>query len=557
MASGAPASAPAKLHGYDWWRSIGSPRLICAPMVDQSELAFRQLTREFGCELAVTPMLHARLSLEQPDYLRGSRGGEGNFSTAPADRPLLAQFCGNDAATLLAAGRLVEREVDGVDLNLGCPQGIARRGHYGSFLLEETALLEGIVSALHAGLAVPVTCKIRILPTLEATLALARALERAGCSMLTVHGRTRANMKQSITEADWGVVRAIKEAVGIPVVANGSVACRADVDACLRATGCDGVMVSEALLEDPGLFSCGQPTRGPLLARRGGDAAEALGSIDTTRVAASGAGSDDALVSALSVQRPAAGVKTVAEPVMVSVGEGSRPGDAALGAAGEAFLQTGGCVSLQDEGRVDLPVVSRAGRSVENHTLAAPRRCNQFELCTRYLELVNEFPAGWPSVKPHVFKMLFGALRVVPDLRQRRGEKARSVDEVAAIVREAAERYEASVFRNALVAGSAELATLRAEAGAQRERNPRCAWSEPEYLLDPSFPGSWYMRFRPDAYSGRKAPALNSEEMAPSRALKRAATEAAEIEHSSEGAKAAKVGEVTSEAGGCFTWGSC
>ena len=292
MASGAPASAPAKLHGYDWWRSIGSPRLICAPMVDQSELAFRQLTREFGCELAVTPMLHARLSLEQPDYLRGSRGGEGNFSTAPADRPLLAQFCGNDAATLLAAGRLVEREVDGIDLNLGCPQGIARRGRYGSFLLEETALLEGIVSALHAGLAVPVTCKIRILPTLEATLALARALERAGCSMLTVHGRTRANMKQSITEADWGVVRAIKQAVGIPVVANGSVACRADVDACLRATGCDGVMVSEALLEDPGLFSCGQPTRGPLLARRGGGAAEALGPIDATRAAVSDVGTD-------------------------------------------------------------------------------------------------------------------------------------------------------------------------------------------------------------------------------------------------------------------------
>jgi hypothetical protein len=328
--------------------------------------------------------------------------------------------------------------------------------------------------------------------------------------MLTVHGRTRANMKQSITEADWGVVRAIKQAVGIPVVANGSVACLADVDACLRATGCDGVMVSEALLEDPGLFSGGMPTRGPLLARRGGGFAGAPRSAGGACATTDEAGLQDS-----------------------------------------ASLKKG-----EDEGSREA---DHSGQRAGDPAPPLPGRCSQFELCARYLELAVEFPAGWPAIKPHVFKMLFGALRVFPDLRQRLGEKARSVDEVAAIVREAAARFEASAFKGALAAGSAELAALRAEARLQRERNPRCAWSEPEFLLDPSFPGSWYMRFRPDAYSGRRAPARNSEEMAPSRAPKRAADEAANDSSSAaEAVKAARVvGEVTQEAGGCFTWGSC
>lgn len=90
---------------------------------------------------------------------------------------------------------MVQHMCDAVDLNLGCPQDIARRGRYGSFLLEETELITSIVRTLHEGLDIPVTCKIRCLPTLEATIALARALQDAGCQMLTVHGRTKEENK--------------------------------------------------------------------------------------------------------------------------------------------------------------------------------------------------------------------------------------------------------------------------------------------------------------------------------------------------------------------------
>ena len=116
----------------EWWKSIGAPELVVAPMVDQSELAFRRLCRAHGAGLAVTPMLHARHFAE-----RGYR--EANWSVDDGhrefDRPLLVQFAANDAAELLAASRHVEGACDGVDINLGCPERVAKKGRYGAFLV--------------------------------------------------------------------------------------------------------------------------------------------------------------------------------------------------------------------------------------------------------------------------------------------------------------------------------------------------------------------------------------------------------------------------------------
>eukprot|EP00931_Biecheleriopsis_adriatica_P121738 TRINITY_DN96796_c0_g1_i1.p1 TRINITY_DN96796_c0_g1~~TRINITY_DN96796_c0_g1_i1.p1 ORF type:complete len:390 (+),score=77.66 TRINITY_DN96796_c0_g1_i1:45-1214(+) len=253
--------AAEKLRGRAFWEAIGSPKMVCAPMVDQSELAFRMLCRRYGTELAYTPMLHSRMFSTQPKYRKEQ------FSTCPEDRPLVAQFCGDDPSTVLAAAQLLpEGSVDAVDLNCGCPQGIARKGHYGAYLLSEPDLIEGIVRKLDQELAVPATVKFRMVNAneLQDTLNLASRLEAAGASVLTLHGRTKEMKGQSTGPCNWDAIAAVKRRVGIPLIANGGIHTYEDVERCLQATGCDAVMSSEALLENPALFNGPTASRKPL-----------------------------------------------------------------------------------------------------------------------------------------------------------------------------------------------------------------------------------------------------------------------------------------------------
>ena len=229
-------------HAAAWafWRRIGSPRTVLAPMVNQSELAFRMVARHYGAKLCFTPMLHSTLFASSEAYRLD------NFDACSQERPLVTQFCGDDPATLLAAASLAQGECDAIDLNCGCPQAIARRGHYGAFLLEEPDLIVRIVATLAApgALRVPVLVtnthphhspsplltvalplpvhlpfpstspppspssvpltliliftlcphpyqvlvKMRLLPSLEQTVALAVRLQAAGASVITLHG---------------------------------------------------------------------------------------------------------------------------------------------------------------------------------------------------------------------------------------------------------------------------------------------------------------------------------------------------------------------------------
>ena len=104
-----------------FWDKLGRPRYVVAPMVDQSDLAFRLLCRRYQADLCYTPMLHARLFCTDPSY-RAQR-----FQTNAQDQPLIAQFCGNDKTVLLKAAQMIQSQVAAVDLNLGCPQPIAKK----------------------------------------------------------------------------------------------------------------------------------------------------------------------------------------------------------------------------------------------------------------------------------------------------------------------------------------------------------------------------------------------------------------------------------------------
>ncbi|KAG8666189.1 tRNA dihydrouridine synthase [Fusarium poae] len=261
---------PAKLEGRAFYESIGSPKFIVAPMVDQSEFAWRMLTRSFISPteqkslLAYTPMLHARLFSQDDKYRKAhfqavKADGEtpwldGNPSI---DRPLFVQFCANDPDALLSAAKQVAPYCDAVDLNLGCPQGIARKGKYGAFLQEDQDLIFRLINILHEELPVPVTAKIRILDTKEETLAYAQNVLKAGASILTVHGRRREQKGHLTGLAEWQMIRFLRDSLPKETVifANGNILQEGDIEKCLEATGADGVMSAEGNLSDPAIFT--------------------------------------------------------------------------------------------------------------------------------------------------------------------------------------------------------------------------------------------------------------------------------------------------------------
>ncbi|CAN8251407.1 unnamed protein product [Cochlearia groenlandica] len=231
------------------WKNLGRPKYIVAPMVDNSELPFRLLCQKYGAQAAYTPMLHSRIFSETDKY----RNQE--FTTCKEDRPLFVQFCANDPDTLLEAAKRVQPFCDYVDINLGCPQRIARRGNYGAFLMDNLPLVKSLVEKLAQNLTVPVSCKIRIFPNLQDTLNYAKMLEDAGCSLLAVHGRTRDEKDGKKFRADWSAIKEVKNAMRIPVLANGNVRCIEDVDDCIKETGVEGVLSAETLLENPAVFA--------------------------------------------------------------------------------------------------------------------------------------------------------------------------------------------------------------------------------------------------------------------------------------------------------------
>ncbi|KAG8754701.1 hypothetical protein FRC12_011111 [Ceratobasidium sp. 428] len=229
-------------------------------------------------------MINAKLFAE--DTRRGYR--EQNFNITfgeeggPQDRPLIIQFCSNDPQKLLTSALVVQDHCDAIDINLGCPQDIARRGRYGSYLQDDWDLVYNLINILHTNLRIPVTAKFRIFPSVEKTVEYAKMMERAGAQILACHGRTREQRGSNTGLADWEQIAAVKRAVKIPVFANGNILYPEDVAACLAATGADGVMSAEGNLYNPALFA-GLPSESSLTMGPRDHTAMALEYLDIVR----------------------------------------------------------------------------------------------------------------------------------------------------------------------------------------------------------------------------------------------------------------------------------
>lgn len=160
---------------------------------------------------------------------------------------------------------MVEDQVEAIDLNLGCPQNIARKGHYGSYLQDEWNLIRDIISTLHRSLRVPVTAKIRIFDDMEKSIRYARMVEEAGAQLICIHGRTREQRGDNTGLANWEAIRTLKQSLTVPVFANGNILYGDDIERCLAATGAEGVMTAEGNLHNPCLFESHLPRIGSIV----------------------------------------------------------------------------------------------------------------------------------------------------------------------------------------------------------------------------------------------------------------------------------------------------
>ncbi len=229
--------------------ALGS-RVLLAPLCGITDSAFRRLARREGAAVTNSEMVVSDGGVRDNETTRRL------MRFTPGERPYGIQLAGSDPAVMAeATRRAVALGPDLIDINLGCPVRKVVDRRAGSALLADLPRLEGVVKAAVCATSLPVTAKMRVGwdERTSAPVETARLLEGCGVQAVALHARTRAQGFKG--RADWSVIRAVKAAVGIPVIGNGDVLHPEDARQMLDETGCDAVMVGRGALGNPWIFS--------------------------------------------------------------------------------------------------------------------------------------------------------------------------------------------------------------------------------------------------------------------------------------------------------------
>lgn len=223
--------------------------IFLAPMAGVTDLPFRILCKEMGCGLVYSEMVSAKGILHQNENTKKL------LTVEQEERPAAVQLFGADPEVMSSMAKKIEHyPIDILDVNMGCPAPKIVKNGEGSALTKNPALVGKIVKAMTTAQKKPVTIKIRkgFDDSHINAVEIAKVAQENGAAAVAVHGRTREQYYSG--KADWDIIKAVKEAVEIPVIGNGDVFTPQDAKALLEYTGCDAIMIGRGAQGNPWIF---------------------------------------------------------------------------------------------------------------------------------------------------------------------------------------------------------------------------------------------------------------------------------------------------------------